>query len=177
MKPLPTYEQVCAIIEYDPETGLFRWKVHQGGRRKKGWFDGTEEHGYRAISVCGSIQRAHRIAWLLMTKSWPLNEIDHRDCNRANNRWKNLRDVKHLLNSHNQHKASRNSKTRVLGVTIGKSRKSPYIASIRVNGKRLHLGSYGTIESAGDAYLSAKRQLHPGFVEPTASSAVSQESM
>ncbi len=164
MKPMPTRAQVASIIEYDPETGLFRWKVHQGGRRAKGWFAGAEEHGYRAISVRGRLQRAHRIAWLLMTGDWPALEIDHIDGDRANNRWSNLREVPHAINSHNQQRPSRNSATGVLGVTRGASKTSPYIAGIRVDGKRIHLGSFATIEEARDAYLRAKRRLHPGFV-------------
>lgn len=168
MKPLPTVEQVAAIIEYDPATGLFRWKVHKGGRRAVGWFAGAEEHGYRAISVRGRLQRAHRIAWLLMTGEWPAEEIDHIDGNRANNRWANLREVPHVINSHNQQRPSKNNQCGVLGVSRGTSKTRPYIACIRVDGKRQHLGSFATIEAASAAYLEAKRRLHPGFVEKAA---------
>lgn len=163
-RKLPTHAEVSAIIEYDPETGLFRWKVHQGGRRKAGWFEGAEEHGYRSISVRGRLQRAHRIAWLLMTGEWPELTIDHIDGNRANNRWSNLREVPHKINSHNVRRASKNSKTGVLGVIPSGSQKSPYIAGIRVDGKRIHLGSFATLKEAEAAYLKAKRKLHPGFV-------------
>lgn len=165
MRPLPTYAQVEAIIEYDPATGLFHWKVHQGGARKAGWFEGADEHGYRAISVCGRLQRAHRIAWLLVTGEWPTLPIDHIDGNRANNRWSNLRQVPHVLNCHNVRRASKNSGTGVLGVSLGPSKSSPYLARIRVDGRRIHIGSFATINEAREAYLKAKRELHPGYVE------------
>ena len=168
MRPLPTYAQVQAIIEYDPATGLFRWKVHQGGARKTGWFEGADEHGYRSISVCGRLQRAHRIAWLLVTGEWPTLPIDHIDGSPANNRWANLRQVPHILNTHNVQRASKNSGTGVLGVSKSGSKTSPYVAGIRVNGRRIHLGSYATLEEAAAAYLKAKRELHPGFVERAA---------
>lgn len=168
MKTLPAQAEVAAIIDYSPETGLFRWRVHQGGPRKQGWFAGADEHGYRAISVRGQLHRAHRIAWLLMTGYWPEQEIDHIDGDRSNNRWENLREVEHVINSHNQRRASTNSTTGVLGVSMGPSKKSPYLAGIRVNGKRIHLGSFPTLEAAEAAYLKAKRKLHPGFVEADA---------
>lgn len=165
MKSLPTAEEVSAIIEYDPETGLFRWKVHQGGARKAGWFAGSDEHGYRAISVCGRLQRAHRIAWLLMTGEWPAMSIDHIDGDKSNNRWANLRQVPHALNTHNVRRASKNSSTGVLGVTRTGSDRKPYVAGIRVEGKRVYLGSFATVEEASEAYLKAKREMHPGYVE------------
>lgn len=43
-----------------------------------------------------------------------------------------------------------------------------YLAGIRVDGKRIHLGSFRTLEEAESAYLTAKRQMHPGFVEADA---------
>lgn len=164
MKTLPSKEQVSAIIEYSPQTGLFRWRVHQGGARKAGWFSGCEEHGYRSISVCGRLQRAHRIAWLLMTGEWPNLSIDHIDGDRANNRWANLRMVPLAVNCQNVRRPSRNNTTGALGVSRGPSKTSPYIASIRVDGKRIHIGCFSDIEQAAEAYLRAKRAYHPGYV-------------
>lgn len=113
-------------------------------------------------------KRAHRIAWLLMTGAWPEQEIDHIDGNRSNNCWSNLREVEHVLNSHNQRRPSKNNSTGALGVSMGPSKTSPYLAGIRVDGKRIHLGSFRTLEEAESAYLTAKRQMHPGFVEADA---------
>ena len=167
MKNMPTWEQVDAIIEYDPATGLFRWKVQGGGRRKRGWFAGADEHGYRAISVCGRLQRAHRIAWLLMTGDWPGMPIDHMDQNPANNRWSNLREVPHQLNCHNVSAPSKNSVTGVLGVHMRSrrgTRDKPYVADIRVDGRKIHLGQYATLREAQAAYLKAKAEFHPGYI-------------
>ena len=36
------------------------------------------------------------------------------------------------------------------------------IEKIKVNGKKIHLGYYGTIEEAKNAYLDAKRMMHDG---------------
>jgi hypothetical protein len=53
------------------------------------------------------------------------------------------------------------SGTGVLGVSFDSSR-SKYCAYITVNGRRKNLGRFQTAEEAGAAYLSAKRELHPG---------------
>jgi hypothetical protein len=40
---------------------------------------------------CRRNYQASRLAWLYMTDSWPVGEIDHANCDRTDNRWANLR--------------------------------------------------------------------------------------
>jgi len=97
-----------------------------------------------------------------MTGAWPQFEIDHKDTNRTNNRWGNLRDVPHAVNVQNRRKAQRNSRTGVLGVfsqTPGRFYSRIEADSHRV---RKYLGTFDSAEAAHAAYVAAKRELHPG---------------
>ena len=83
-------EKLKSILEYDPETGLFRWKV-LGWGRKAGWFGGTSGHRYLRVYVPDKQYFAHRLAWFYVYGSMPNGEIDHINGNRHDNRIVNLR--------------------------------------------------------------------------------------
>ena len=63
-------------------------------------------------------------------------------------------------NLQNRRHAPANSTTGYLGVSLGKKRR--YRASIKANGRNVHLGYFKTAEEAHAAYLVAKRQMHQG---------------
>ena len=48
----------------------------------------------------------------------------------------------------------------ILGVTFDKDR-GKYMARIILNRHTRHLGRYDTVEAAGTAYITAKREMHP----------------
>src|SRR5712692_928690 len=121
-----------------------------------GYRDGD---GYLRIGICGGQYRAHRLAWLYMTGKWPIDQIDHKNAVKNDNRWKNLREATCAINNQNKRKALRNNRTGFLGVSRnGKG----FIAQIKINEKRRNLGTYPTPELAHEAYLKAKRELHAG---------------
>lgn len=64
------------------------------------------------------------------------------------------------MNCQNRKRANRGSSTGVLG--IHKSREGNYVAQIKHKGKRKTIGTFSTQEAAQEAYLIAKRQIHPG---------------
>lgn len=148
------------LLRYDPETGVFTWLVSTGRRCKIGDVAGSvDSHGQRVIGVQGRNYKAHRLAWLYMTGAWPEDQIDHRNGERADNRWANLRDATHSLNQQNQRKARANNRTGLLGV---RARQGKFEAAIGAGGKQKYLGSFSTPEEAHAAYLKAKRCLHAG---------------
>lgn len=150
-----TQEEIKTLVDYDPETGLFS---------KNGWAIGSYNDGYLRLYLQKNMYGAHRIAWTYMHGDWvpPDTIVDHMNGVRHDNRIANLRLVTHMENMQNKLKPQ--GKNPFLGVTRGRF-SSKWQANIYSNGKRLNLGcSFSTPEEARDAYLKAKRELHPGFL-------------
>jgi len=84
--------------------------------------------------------------------------VDHRDGNGLNNYDDNLRICNHTAN--NQNAAMRKDNTTGF---IGVSRLSngKFRASIWVDSKNIHIGTFVTAEEASDAYQRKKQLLHP----------------
>lgn len=150
-----------ALLRYDPKTGSFRWLVSPRYNVLVGQVAGhvRASYGYRVIGIQGNLYRAHRLAFLYMTGSWPLRDIDHIDGNKDNNKWANLRDADQRINQGNRKRANANSGSGLLGV--GRWRVY-WRARITVNRKEVHLGYFKNKHKAYAAYLLAKRQLHAG---------------
>jgi len=64
-----------------------------------------DDQGYVRFQFANKKQRAHRVAHLLMTGSWPSNLMDHKDRVRHNNCWDNLREVSPKENRANSNRA------------------------------------------------------------------------
>lgn len=158
--PNLTAARLRELLHYNPDTGEFTRLVQTCGRALVGDIAGTDHvRGYRRIRVENVSHMAHRLAWLHVHGEWPAGLIDHIDGNPGNNRIGNLRVVNSSLNQQNQRRArSDNRQSGLLGVHPNYKKWS---AGIRVNGKRIHLGSFDTPEEAHEAYLKAKRELHP----------------
>lgn len=149
------------LLAYDPDTGVFTWRVRSGPRAAAESVAGSlKSNGYRRIMVCGADCFAHRLAWAHANDRWPAGQIDHIDGNRTNNRIANLRDVPQSINMQNQRAAHSNNKSSgMLGVCADGDR---WMARIRVDGKRLYIGTFDTKELAHASYLAAKRIHHEG---------------
>lgn len=97
------FEIASTLWRYERDTGILYWLVDNNPRRPVGKPVSLRTDGaYVQVMHDGAGYKVHRIAWLLETGAWPKDEIDHRDGNRANNRWDNLRDVPHCINQLNQ---------------------------------------------------------------------------
>ena len=158
-----TAKRLRQLLHYDPQTGLFRWRVGRPGFRRD--MDG-QTAGYResvggriSVTVEYGVYRAHRLAWLYMTGRWPIGEIDHKDGDASNNRWTNLREVSRGVNQQNMRRPHKDNAAGFLGVV---QRGDRFRASICVNRKRHYLGAYETPEAAHAAYVRGKRRLHEG---------------
>ena len=150
-------EEVAALLNYDPQTGLFTHKVN-GHKRKAGATTGRlDVKGYVRIRLLGYEFKAHRLAWLLTYGVWPNAEIDHINGCPSDNRIMNLRDVSVAENGWNRKGAMRNNKTGVLGVCEDGDK---FHAQIGAKGKRYSLGRFDTVEEAAHAYAAAKAEMH-----------------
>lgn len=158
-----TAARLREVLHYESLTGVFTWLVQtQRLQTKVGDVaGGIKPSGYVCIGIDGKRYRAHRLAWLWMTGQWPVDQIDHINGIRSDNRLSNLREASRSLNSQNQRRAYSNNKTGFLGVSWSKQAKK-YHATIMANGNDHHLGYFTTPELAYTTYLTAKRKLHEG---------------
>lgn len=104
-------------LDYDPATGVFRWRKSPPGKKYAGVVAGSREaSGYIRIKLFGRKYWAHRLAVLWMTGQWPAKQVDHKNRLRSDNRWDNLRGASHHQNQQNR-VAQRNSVTGIRGVS------------------------------------------------------------
>jgi len=87
--------------------------------------------------------------------------VDHINNNTLDNRKCNLRICTHKENIRNQ-KKRKNNASGFKGVYFVEKNKK-YRATIRVNGKGIHLGLFGTPEEAHKAYCEASKKYHGEF--------------
>lgn len=156
-----TQEYLKQVLHYDKDTGVFTWKVKKRG--SKGIFNkaGSKDHkGYIQICIDGKKYAAHRLAWIYINGSLGYESLDHIDGVKDNNKINNLRLANVSENGQNIRNPKKNSKSGFLGVYFNKRAKK-YHAQITINGKLIYLGLHETADRAHDAYVDAKRKIHP----------------
>lgn len=158
-------EYVRSLLAYDPATGVFRWKVYRANRRMKpGDIAGSPNSaGYVAIYIDGVPYKAHRLAVLIVTGAWPTHDVDHRDLDKSNNRWGNLRQATVQQNAHN--KALRKDSTSgVRGVSYHKrERKWQAYITDPATRRRRYLGEFKNFDDAAAARTAAEVELFGEF--------------
>lgn len=146
-----TVEFVREYLDYNPNTGEFTWIKNPGGNPISGQVAGyvrqSAKHGYREIRIGGKIHFAHNLAWLMMTGSWPIGDIDHINLVRHDNRWCNLREVSRSLNLHNSGPRKRNTSGHK-GIRFIAKGKRQWQAMVMVDYKQHYIGVFHTIEEA-----------------------------
>ena len=153
-----TADKLRELLDYDPDTGRFTWRIAPRGHRAGSIAGCLDSYGYVVIRIDGANRKAHRLAWQHTYGTLPDGQIDHINCDRADNRIANLRVVTAQENQHNQRDARRGNQAGLLGVSPKRGR---WRSQIKVDGKKLHLGMFDTPEEAHAAYLEAKRKHHP----------------
>jgi hypothetical protein len=175
----PTPHFLRQILDYNPDTGLLTWKprtpdMFKCSRRSPEWAcnawnkknagriaSSTHSMGYVQIGINGKDFLAHRVSWAIMTGSWPSAMVDHKDLNRKNNAWGNLREATDSDNKANA-KGHSDSKSGIKGVHWYKQTQK-WQVQIKALGKRYHIGYFKDIEEAKNAYNDAAKKLHGEF--------------
>lgn len=135
------------FLDYDPETGIFKWKINASRNAKEGSIAGCVNHkGYLQIRINGYTYRAHRLAWFYVYKEWPPEQIDHKDRDKLNNRVNNLRISNSSLNAYNTD-PRRGNTSGVKGVYFCSNTRK-WKSWIWVKGKMMHLGCFSNREEA-----------------------------
>lgn len=171
-----TLDFLWSVLDYDAETGIFKWKYRDeklfvDGKYPKErlceiWnyqFAGKEAfsrdpEGYIKGELFGIKVTAHRLAWFMTYGYWP-KTVDHQNGNTSDNRISNLRDVTQQQNCTNQKRRKTNTSGRT-GVQKSGNR---WIATICFNYEVIKIGSYVTFEEACEARSAKECEL--GFHE------------
>lgn len=164
---LAEYEQRIRermVIDETSPSGV-RWSQN-AHLRVRGRPAGTlDSHGYWQFSVCvngvGKILRAHRVIWLLAHGSWPKEDIDHINGDRADNRLVNLREASRSENNCNRAMRANNSSS-VKGVCFHKGA-GKWMAYIQSERNRIHLGLFANLADAECAVRVARERIHGKF--------------
>ena len=123
-KPLPSQERLKELLNYDPDTGVFTWKVKRHGVTSGSEAGCIEKYGYRYIKVDGAQYFAHRLAWMYVHGVDPAElQIDHVNQVKDDNKMSNLRLATHQQNQ-------RNNKSK--GICLHK-KSNKWHANIRIN--------------------------------------------
>jgi hypothetical protein len=153
-----TADHIRAVLNYDLLTGIFTWKTHKYRHDLIGKKAGSPTNtGYWAISIDNKKRLAHRLAWLYVTGEWPIEHIDHKDGNKQNNSFANLRAVSRFENLQNMREPTKANKSNFLGVSAHQGK---WRAQICVNGKRIRKSGFDTPKEAHEMYLTLKRIYH-----------------
>lgn len=177
-RSLPDISLLRNRVSYVPETGQLLWKARvesdfqsagniSAETRAKQWnnrcagkpaFSTIGANGYLVGPLGrGLVLYSHRVAFALMEGRWP-TIIDHRNGDRADNRWSNLREVSDRENAMNC-KVRSDSETGRSGVVPNRRKGSGFIAKIKANGRHVHLGCYSTFQEAVAAREAAEKVL------------------
>lgn len=155
-----TQNKLRELFDYDSSTGIMRWKQRRRGVRRTliaGCISVQNNHPHIIIGIDNKIYLMHRLVWLYVYGVWPTYFIDHINGDSTDNRIANLRDIPQSLNMQNRKGATRRNKIGLAGVH---ARDGKFRASVRLNGKAIHLGVFDTKESAHKAYIAGKRKYH-----------------
>lgn len=157
---LPTPVRLAELLEYDPTTGRLTWRRTINSRAVAGSRAGNlDPSGYRKVRIDGVLMREHRVIWALETGEWPLEEIDHENRVKDDNRWSNLRKAGRPLNTRNHDTVSKNAKTLARAVRFVEGRVNPWRVEMKDGGRRLPSTSYGTLLDAAAAAISARNRI------------------
>lgn len=156
-----TQERLKELLHYDPETGVFRWRVSIRGQAGAGAVAGTlRDNGYIIICIDRRLYRAHRLAFLYMGVSLP-PQVDHENHIRNDNRWVNLSPATSFINQRNC-TLREDNQSGVTGIHWN-TYFEKWTASIAFNKKRYHLGRFKNKEDAIKVRKEAEKRFgfHP----------------
>lgn len=158
-----TRERLRELLDYDPLTGLFTWRVKSAARIRVGDVAGSRDpRGYIRIRVDNKHYWAHRIAWLWMTGDWPeKSDIDHINLVKSDNRWSNLREVDRAENMWNRKTPCHNT-SNFKGVSFD-TKSGKFAAYIEHRKQRFRLGHFATAKEAAAMFEGAAKLIRGEF--------------
>lgn len=153
-----TADEVRRLLDYDPVTGVFTWRVNPGGKARIGKVAGTTDvYGYTIIRYRGKGYKAHRLAWIHHFGSEPAGLIDHINHDRSDNSIANLRDVDAHINA-NHIRPGIAGRSGVRGVSWF-SQYARWKAMFQYKHKIHFVGHFDTVADAAAALEAARERV------------------
>ena len=140
------------VFDYEPSTGILRWKVNRANAKAGAEAGTLHRDGYRVVRALGKFRRVHRVIWLMSYGEWPKSSVDHINGDTTDNRIENLRCVTVAQNQWNRVKPNG-------GVFWHKTNKR-WTVSLQVNGRLMHFGSFIDKSAAAEVAAKAIKEHH-----------------
>jgi hypothetical protein len=164
---LMNHQYLTSILSYDPATGFFHWalprpKIQVG--QKAGYL--KKNKGYVYIEIDAKAYSGHRLAWFYVTGKMPVDQIDHINRNKSDNRFENLREASSGQNRANSKTTNKHGLKGVRRLPWMNEADRCWQASITHKKMVTYLGCFHTKEEAHSAYCEAAKTLHGEFFNP-----------
>lgn len=171
-----TLEMARAMMEYNPDTGILKWRDPQPRwcyLTERGWRSASSQKGgreigtvkagrginYLACFTMGYKYAVHRLVWFIHTGERP-DTIDHINGKGVDNRFCNLRDVSLSENMRNR-PIPRSNTTGLMNIYYEKgsdNAKKVWKVMLNLFGKQVYVGHFKTQEEATIARDAARKQ-------------------
>lgn len=145
-----THERLLSVMDFDPTTGVFRWRIRASNRIKIGDRAGVvSDKGHRFITVDGEKFQATRLTIFYVRGEWPMNDVKALNGNPDDCSIVNLQEMSRIEAARLRGTLSTNT-SGVRGVSPAK--RGHWKAAITANYKQVNLGVYPTKEEASEIY-------------------------
>lgn len=142
-----THARLLEVLDYDPDNGIFTWKVATARKIWVGRSAGSpDKYGYPLIRIDNRRYSAHRLAWFYVHGEWPPLELDHINGDASDYRISNLRLATRAQNVANT-KIPKHNTSGVKGVTWDAVNQK-WAAQIHVSGKLIKIGRFADFSRA-----------------------------
>lgn len=148
-KKSPVLARLRQLLTYDRHSGIWRWNESRGSPWAGKVAGCLNQDGYIQVRVDRRLYMAHVLAWYYSFGNWPDRQVDHENCDPADNRLNNLRLGMSYQNLGNSGKRKHNT-SGFKGVTRHGKKWRAEIAHIK-------LGVFDTPELAAAAYEKAAK--------------------
>jgi hypothetical protein len=109
-KARPTIEELREYLDYEPETGVLRWRKRPAKHVRKGQvITSVNGHGYTQFGFRGMKFEAHRAVFAIHHGRWPYPCCDHVNGDKTDNRAANLRECTPSANMQNRCRSRKNT--------------------------------------------------------------------
>jgi hypothetical protein len=163
-----TLERLNEVLYIDSKVGKCYWRVSNTNSVKVGDRAGcihksssSEDLSYRVIRIDKKQYKEHILIWFFVTGKWPLRDLDHKDTDGLNNRYKNLRLCTNSQNNGNTG-LRKNNTSGFKGVSWHEPSKK-WVVYICYKGKRMNLGGFDDPYKAHLRYCKIHRKLFGEF--------------